>query len=340
MVRKKYERVNLDKNQVKNIVDLYNIQNLNIKTISAKYRVEEEKISKLLKKNGVILRSVINEHESKAIISDYINGFSFEDIEVKYKRSFYRIKKIFEENNVEIRPCKFHEVDENYFNEIDSHQKAYFLGLIMADGSVRWNRPKNKLSVLKIGLQKPDGYILQEFIKDIKYTGGVKYVERNEPGKQSSAIVQITNIEFTNKLWKFGVYPNKSMSHPFFKNVPEEYISSAILGYFDGDGSVSYSEKIRKLTTSFIGSQEFIEELRKVLLENGIKCNIRDRITKDNIKMREVRTSGNNQSINLYNYMYKNIIPHLSRKSDKFEIVVNGWKSGAIKNTSYFNNKK
>ena len=53
--------------------------------------------------------------------------------------------------------------DITYFDVIDSHEKAYYLGFIYADGSISsGNYPNSK--VFSFGLQQSDEYILQNLL--------------------------------------------------------------------------------------------------------------------------------------------------------------------------------
>jgi hypothetical protein len=65
-------------------------------------------------------------------------------------------------------------VDESFFEKIDSHQKAYVLGLIYADG---WNN----VSGNKWGIQltEGDGYLLEKIASLIKYEGSIKILIPN-----------------------------------------------------------------------------------------------------------------------------------------------------------------
>lgn len=130
-----------------------------------------------------------------------------------------------------------------YFNEIDSHDKAYFLGLIASDGSIVKSRKQYQLT---ISLLESDRNVLEELSKKIgyvdrplsiinskKYKPNVYYNCRNQ--------VRFTcgHFEITNTLIELGIVPNKSLIlKNILINIPKNYRKSFILGYFDGDGSI------------------------------------------------------------------------------------------------------
>lgn len=58
--------------------------------------------------------------------------------------------------------------NENYFEKIDTEDKAYFLGFIMADGCILKNR-----NTLKIIIHKKDKHILEDFSKCIDFKGSI-----------------------------------------------------------------------------------------------------------------------------------------------------------------------
>lgn len=282
----------------------------------------------------------ITEAKRAEITQQYLNGMSFETIRVTYGMAFGRVKKMLADAGVTARPAKYRTVNETYFDVIDSHEKAYFVGLIMADGCVQWNRPKTHIGKLTIGLHEDDGYILEHFARAIEYTGSVRrYVNKGYGegsfGPHTSRNLGIFNARFVSPLARYGLSPAKSVDHPFFSNIPDEYLPSAILGYFDGDGSVSFHAKdSNRLSASFICSITFANALVEVIRQANIPCSVRVRKTKGGKLMGEVRLKGNRSCLELYHFMYQANIPSLKRKRAKFEWVLEQQRLGLIADTS------
>lgn len=143
--------------------------------------------------------------------------------------------------------------NENYFKKIDTPNKAYFLGLIYADGCVF---PKKNSCSIK--LTKEDNYILEEFKKDIdsqkplshtksKLIKGTNYI-----GKAQSKI-ELNSKTLIDDLEKLGVIQNKSLVLKFPSEMP--YMKDFIRGYFDGDGCIYNSQK--RIMLNFVGSEDF-----------------------------------------------------------------------------------
>lgn len=110
--------------------------------------------------------------ESK-IVSDYTNGLSMAKIGEKYNIPRHRVSKILQEYNVKRNyiSIRKYTLDENYFETIDTPNKAYILGLLFADGS---NNP-SKMTV-SISLQEEDVQLLEKIRSELKSTKPLEYL--------------------------------------------------------------------------------------------------------------------------------------------------------------------
>ena len=61
-----------------------------------------------------------------------------------------------------------YKLNVNYFNKIDSHEKAYVLGFLYADGSNTSNYDKNRYCIT-IVLKESDSQILYDIKNEIGY---------------------------------------------------------------------------------------------------------------------------------------------------------------------------
>jgi hypothetical protein len=193
------------------------------------------------------------------IISSYVSSRkSTYDIANELGISNVTVGKYLRENNIEVSHQKY-KFDEEYFKEIDTSNKAYFLGLIYADGCVY--PLKNSLA---IKLTKEDEYILEEFKKDIKSTKPL-YQRKSELIKGTSYIGKAqSKIELNSKiliedLRKLGVVQNKSLILTFPDHIPDKFMHDFIRGYFDGDGCIYNSQG--RIMLNFTGSEDFCKGL-------------------------------------------------------------------------------
>lgn len=125
---------------------------------------------------------------------------------------------------------------EDYFDCIDSFDKAYYLGWIMADGNVSIT---NGQYSLKIHIAIKDKELIDNFLSTIQSTNKTKV--RN--GKNTSYYVSLTSRHMCESLMNYGIIPHKTGLEVFPKDIPKEYYRDFIRGVFDGDGITDISKK-------------------------------------------------------------------------------------------------
>lgn len=174
------------------------------------------------------------------IINLYNEGKSLSFIANKYNTYGAKIKRILIENNITIRTraeqnkimnqTRGKKVNHNYFDKIDTFQKAWLLGFIAADGSISSNRNR-----IKIGLSSIDREILEQIQKELNSERKIIDYETNQGFKISELTWSSENQK--KQLAKYDIVPNKTykgMSLPNFGNA--DYQLAYMLGYYDGDG--------------------------------------------------------------------------------------------------------
>lgn len=272
------------------------------------------------------------EKEKENIIEDYNNGASFDFLGDKYGHYESNIRKKLKEWGILIRSQseanRRYSLNESFFEKIDTHEKAYFLGLLYADGNVNINK-KNSKSAVQISLKNEDKYIL-ETLKEKMNFGGKLYNDRNKYTK-----LIVNSIKICNDVQKLGLEPRKSftLKFPTENQVPLRFINSFILGVFDGDGCISLCKK-NKISFSIISSRGFVEQCSKILQQNLKRpvCIYNDK-RHPGISSLVISFGGvtvKDDFIQLYKFLYKNCKYCLSRKREKFEKIINKWTLDAI----------
>ena len=141
---------------------------------------------KLIKKkkihsNKQIGKTLNTEEDLQKIKDLYLSGKTIKQVskETGFKEGLinYWIRKL------EIaRPRgKKSSCNENYFEEINTPNKAYFLGLLFADGG--YIKRKGTPSTLSLELKKEDRYILEEFKKQLNSNILIKEISKTEKKK-------------------------------------------------------------------------------------------------------------------------------------------------------------
>lgn len=114
----------------------------------------------------------------------------------------------------------------NSFEVINSREKAYWLGFLMADGNVGQGR-----IVLSLRLGPKDREHVYKFRYFVGGGRGVRLV-------QSGYNITICGTNICNDLDKYGMIPAKGGKEQI-KNISKKYYNDFIRGYFDGDGGIS-----------------------------------------------------------------------------------------------------
>lgn len=227
-----------------------------------------------------------------------------------------------------------YKLNQDYFENINTHEKAYWLGFLAADGAVV--QGKRSFHVY-LEINELDKYHLENFVKTIGYTGPLKFREK---GKSKTWAVRITSKKMFENLTKWGVVPNKTYKLNPPENLRENLKSSYILGYIDGDGSWWLNKR------PFNKGQQLgfgVTSKTRPILE-WIEMHFRD----NGLKKKEIRTSfnktfkvtqqrldygGNGNCAMLAKILYSNNVPCLKRKKD---LVVNFLKSKGYLNDVQF----
>lgn len=227
-----------------------------------------------------------------------------------------------------------YKLNVNYFNKIDSHEKAYVLGFLYADGSNRGDGLTFTQDVERID-------ILENIKKALESESPIKEMRPGHYIFEVFSDIMVKDIE------RLGVIRNKSLvlQFPTKEMIPDEFMPSFILGYFDGDGCIwngkrkkmvvkdsrcknGYRERIvHNVKFTFTGCISFIEPLQDYLVSKGIvkkktKLNYskaKNPNTSTCDKVCTMEYSGRGQIKNLYEYIYSKSPIWCKEKKLKFE---------------------
>lgn len=160
---------------------------------------------------------------------------------------------------------KHFEVDRHYFDKMDTHEKAYILGLIYADG----NLSKDSFT---LALQEGDEYILEAIKKEIQFTGPINVRKAQRVGYKRMFALRVHDQAFCDSLRKLNIFERKTTKVSFPSFLESQFHSSFLHGLLDGDGWVSFTNQ-KTLETGIAGSPIIIPQVAK-LLSKEIKVNL------------------------------------------------------------------
>lgn len=157
-----------------------------------------------------------------------------------------------------LQNARKHSLNQSFFSEIDSELKAYFLGLLYADGWVSRTG--------SVGLASTDQMLVDEFKKAIQSSVPIT-VKLPLQGKPLHQLI-FSCRHMAVDLKKHGCIPAKSKCLAYPKTVPTKFNHHFVRGLFDGDGSVSASQ--RGLCVSLCGAKKLINSVEHWARKQGM----------------------------------------------------------------------
>lgn len=207
----------------------------------------------------------INNTEQRRICSLYKNKKSMYEIARRFKISVQGVRYILKKHSIKSREIseakQKYTLNDEFFDEINTEEKAYFLGLMYADG---YNGEKKHR--VCIALQERDIDILKKFKKCIK-TNRPFYLEtKRKPSHQNHIFFEIVNKRLSKALSDLGCVQGKSLKlkFPSYKQVPNKLLRHFIRGYFDGDGCLGIYGKNKYPALYFCGTKHFLNGIEKI----------------------------------------------------------------------------
>ena len=217
------------------------------------------------KKEVIFIKRTPIEIEKK-VCQDYQTGnYSSRELGIKYSLSKTCILKILERYNIPKvnRRLVNNNLDVHYFDNIDTEEKAYFLGFIFADGSISNDE-------FFLDINEKDIEILLRIREEIH--SNCKITTRKKGNSMMSRIA-IKNKVFCSSLSQYGIIENKTKmtSHLPVEKIPKIFYKDFLRGLIDGDGWVIKTKqnlyKIGYVTQYYSTALDFVEMLNSLLEE-------------------------------------------------------------------------
>lgn len=203
---------------------------------------------------------------------------------------------------------KKYNFNEDYFEVIDTEEKAYWLGFLYADGYIVNNDIDKQYRVV-LTLSEDDISHVELFRKCLDSNNPIRRVRTVLDDKEYfSSQFYIYSKKMVNNLYNLGCIQNKSLilKPPI---INDNLVRDFIRGYFDGDGSVYYDKKRDRYIFSILGTNEVLSWICNKI---DIKAHIRN--AKCNSSCKEMRVNKKEDLIKIYNYVFKDSNIFLNRK--------------------------
>lgn len=207
-------------------------------------------------------------------------------------------------------------VNHSYFNEIDTPEKAYWLGFILADGSIK------KLNQICVALQREDRGHLERLRDALSPDSNISDYEANNnvTGKRyPTSTLSVTSKQMIDDLANHGVVSNKTKVEQPKLDLSDDLIRHYIRGFFDGDGWISIYDrrpqdrcKNPKTEVGF-GSSEDMCEFISQHFSKVLGINYKE--PKKGCIYR-IRYNGNKDIAKIIQYLYNDTELYLPRKKE------------------------
>ncbi len=207
-------------------------------------------------------------------------------------------------------------LNESFFDEIDTEEKAYFLGFLYADG---YNLEKK--GRISMNLKENDKEILEKFSRIIESDRPLTFIDvvsykKRVLNSSNQYKITINSKHMSLMLKALGCMQTKSLilKFPTEEQVPSYLLRHFLRGYSDGDGWIGDQ------SLCIVGTEDFCNSLgEKVKKDLNINFYIRKREKEKNTTTRMFYISGRRQLMIFLNYIYNDSTIYLQRKYDIWE---------------------
>lgn len=232
---------------------------------------------------------------------------------------------------------RIYKVNEQFFNNINTEEKAYILGFICADGHIEKDR-------LNITVSIKDKDILEKIREAMQSNHPIKEVKRtnlyNKTDRKTLTLVElmIGSVKLVKPLFNMGLTTNKTytLNGDIVKYIPKYLIRDFLRGYFDGDGNVFFGRRYSsgyKYNVNICGNEDFLLKSFQIYFPSTNKL-YKDLYSRQCFVW---KLSQRDKVRDFMYYLYYNSSIFLQRKYNEFRKIMWACKTGLIAGNSYSN---
>ena len=324
-----------------NLIEVYEIyanSNISLKEAALLVECHPDVLSKKWRALGLstLKKKKITNKFSNILVEElyakHLNGVSCKDLAKETGVHFNTLKEWFKEAGLNIqkyKPSATYKTNFDFFKSIDTEEKAYFLGLLLADGSVFHS---GNSFVTSLGLKKTDSYLVEK-LRDILSPDRPLYKKQHD-----MVSLEIHNCKLAQDLISWGCVPRKTWVKFKYPKISSYLNNHFIRGYLDGDGCCYTSEYFFKRKSGEIQSQfhrtvywcssngEFLKNIQEILKSLNIKSRLEESIPKitkldgnlvaPTMSIHRLTVDTKTDIIKLYEFLYANSTISLKRKQE------------------------
>lgn len=307
------KNVGLTINDKFEILELYK-QGMKCQEIGNCFGISKTRVSQIAKEFGIGRQQKVlcYSKEEVAVMYDmYVNGFNVEYISVKYGFNRASVYNLFAKYGFVLDDDRHrkYSVDDNYFDVIDTANKAYILGFLWADGHNNTNT-----GIIEMRLQERDKHILEDISLNLGNERPLYFVPEHRDNTQDTYRMYITSKQISNMLVQYGMVNNKTYILQWPIGLDEDFVPHFLRGFTDGDGHIDTRE------LSWAGTSMMLKKIQEILTD---KFNIDSKLynTKADI-IKTLRVCKKQDIITILNWIYQDADLKLNRKFLKYQEII------------------
>ncbi len=255
---------------------------------------------------------------------------TMEDLGVEYDVHPTSILGCLRRNDEKSRKTKEnqYDLDEHFFDCIDTEEKAYFFGILYADGNTNRDAPKIVLS-----LQEDDRYLVEKLNSLVSKDRPVRKRGPSGYGSDKEQFqLEMYSQHMKDVLVGYGMVPAKSLVKvfpPVIMSASEDIQRHFIRGYFDGNGSVGiYKRKgrVNGFTTpvTIVSTKEMCEGIQTVISKHLLVNSYIHQQSGVEVNTWRLTIQGSEDVKDLLKWMYKDATILMKRKQQKANKIIKG----------------
>jgi len=288
------------------------------KEIATKYKVSQSIVAKRLNELGVVAR---NESGGGAkpkfdkYLDEWVRLYEEEkkplsEIARQYNCSIMTVSNVLDkkiEKRSYSESSRTYDLNETYFSDINSKEKAYWLGFVFASGSLV---PRSASYAMQVVVAGQDKAHIQAFAEAVSSEAPI--FEREDGVLHTRFYSKLMFAELEKQGLKLG--KQYEMDMPTFNS--NELTRSFIMGYVDGKSTLGQ----KRISLEIAGAYDLLCSMNKVFEEeSGASLNLIKIDINENGQSRYKLTSFSKYSvIKLLQWLYRDQPITLKRKEDVF----------------------
>lgn len=292
-----------------------------LKQVEKKLGINSVTAYNILRRYSIPLRTRggIDPIDKTWVAQQYKSGMTMQEIADAHNVSTGAIKLYLNEQGVKRRTRNEHynpNLQHDFFSQIDTERKAYFLGYLITDGCVYPPDPKNNrpYPTITMQLHHKDSYILQEFLNSVGSSSHISHSPMRNHDR-----VAVVSSQMAHDLKQYGVVPRKTWETYLTILKDPNMMPHFVRGLIDGDGWISCYKCQTKWVHNigFCGNPGLVIGLHAYLIQT-LHLKETGFTVRPNC-LHSIKWANQNDMYTLGEWLYKDATIFLSRKFEVYQ---------------------